>query len=285
MTRLLLCFLLINLASAPAHAEPPQQFADIGDLELVSGEVLRDVRVGYRTAGELNGDRSNAILFPTWFTGTAAELFRYEKIGPGLLADTDRFHVIAVDSLGNGVSTSPSNSERQPGSQFPRIAIDDMVNAAHALLTKELGIDHLHAVMGISMGGMQTFQWVAQYPDFMDRAVPIDGSPQGTSYDLAQWQTHERAIELMLQAGVPDDDVTRFVNRIGLLNLWTPEYYVENIAPEDYAEWLAVQQDPDPMDPRDYLAQLQAMIESDCGHIGSSCEAWQVNAVVNAFLE
>jgi homoserine O-acetyltransferase len=213
-----------------------------------------------------------------------------------------------------------------------------MVNAAHALLTKELGIDHLHAVIGISMGGMQTFQWVAQYPDFMDRAVPIDGSPQGTSYDLAQWQTHERAIELMLQAGVPDDDITRFVNRIGLLNLWTPDYYVANIAPEDYADWLAQQHNPDPMDPRDYRAQLQAMIDHDawadfaglegaypgrikaellvvgvssdhmvnptpgkilatdigaryleidsnCGHIGSSCEAWQVNAVVNAFLE
>ena len=136
MKKILLCLLLTNLATGTLGAEPPRQFADIGDLALVSGEMLRDVRIAYRTAGELEADRSNAILFPTWFTGTSGELFRFEKIGPGLLADTDRFYVIAVDSLGNGVSTSPSNSERQPGPDFPRIAIDDMVNAAPALLTK-----------------------------------------------------------------------------------------------------------------------------------------------------
>ena len=337
MRRLLVC-LSLGLLSASVLAQPAQQFADIGDLRLVSGETLQDVQVGYRTAGTLNADRSNAILFPTWFSGTTEKLFRYEKIGPGLLADTDHYFVIAVDALGNGVSTSPSNSAQQPGAQFPAIAIDDMVNAAHALLTKQLGIGQVHAVMGISMGGMQTFQWVAQYPEFMARAVPIDGTPKMTSYDLALWSLQEDAIGMLLEAGVEDDAVTRFVSRIGLLNLWTPEWYVSNVTVEDYPQWLAQQQDPEPMDPRDYLAQLRAMIahdayadfagayapyperiraellvvgvssdhmvnpvpgkalaeavgarylevDSDCGHIGSSCEAWKVNAVVNAFLE
>ncbi|MGK2924918.1 MAG: alpha/beta fold hydrolase [Lysobacterales bacterium] len=332
-----LWIVLFCCLSQAAVAESPQQFAAIGDLRLVSGETLHDVRVGYRTAGTLNADKSNVIVFPTWFSGSSEELLRFDKIGPGKLADTERFFVIAIDALGNGVSTSPSNRERQAGADFPAIEIDDMVNAAHALVTQHLGIGHVHAVMGISMGGMQTFQWLGQYPDFMDKAVPIDGSPRMTSYDLALWSLQADAIELLLEAGVDADRTTRLASRIGLLNLWTPEYYVENIAAEDYAEWLTQQSDPEPMDPRDYLAQLRAMIahdayvdfpdadppyagrikaqvlvvgvpsdhmvnpvpgkalaeaigaryaeiHSNCGHIGSSCEAWKVEAIVNAFL-
>lgn len=332
-----LCIILFCLLSQAALADSPQQIAALGDLRLVSGETLHDVRVGYRTAGTLNADKSNVIVFPTWFSGSSEDLLRFDKIGPGKLADTERFYVIAIDALGNGISTSPSNSERQPGADFPAIQIDDMVSAAHALVTRHLGIERVHAVMGISMGGMQTFQWLGQYPDFMDKAVPIDGSPRITSYDLALWSLQVDAIELLLEAGVDEDRTTRLASRIGLLNLWTPEYYVENIAVEDYADWLAQQSDPEPMDPRDYLAQLRAMIahdayadfpdadppyagrikaqllvvgvpsdhmvnpapgkalaeaigaryaeiHSNCGHIGSSCEAWKVEAIVNAFL-
>ena len=80
--------LLFFLVVAPSRAEIEQQFAAIGDLELESGQVLRDVRVGYVAAGELNADKSNVILFPTWFTGTARNLLDFEVIGPGKLADT-----------------------------------------------------------------------------------------------------------------------------------------------------------------------------------------------------
>jgi homoserine O-acetyltransferase len=69
--------------------------------------------------------------------------------------------VILVDALGNGLSSSPSNT-----SNFPDITIHDMVVAEHELLTRKLKISHLYAVMGISMGGMQTFEWLASYPDF-----------------------------------------------------------------------------------------------------------------------
>ena len=127
-----LWIILLFLASPCVPADSPQQFAAIGDLPLVSGEILYDVRLGYRTAGTLNADKSNVIVFPTWFTGSSEDLLRFDKIGPGKLADTDRFYVIAIDALGNGISTSPSNSERQPGADFPAIQIDDMVNAAHA---------------------------------------------------------------------------------------------------------------------------------------------------------
>lgn len=332
------CIIVFCLLSRLALADSPQQMAAIGDLQLVSGETLYDVQIGYRTAGTLNGDRSNLIVFPTWFTGSSGDLLQFGIIGPGKLADSDRYYVIAIDALGNGVSTSPSNSEKQPGDRFPAIAIDDMVNAAHALLSRHLGIDHVHAVMGISMGGMQTFQWLGQFPDFMDKAVPIVGSPRMTSYDLLQWSAQEHAIELLQARGADDAEIMGLTRSIFQLTLWTPEYFVENVPPEGLPEFLARGQDETPTDPFDYLAQLRAMmahdayadfaasgtpyperiraellvvgvpsdqtvnaapgkalaqsigaryaeIHSNCGHLGTSCEAWKVVAIVNAFLQ
>jgi len=135
--------LLAGWVGAPQAENPPLQFAELGDLELVGGGVLEDVRLGYRTAGELNADGSNAILFPTWFGGTSGQLLAVWS--PWI--DTDRFFLIIVDALGNGVSTSPSNSEAQPGQSFPRIGIRDMVNSQHRLLTEVLNVvglqDHM----------------------------------------------------------------------------------------------------------------------------------------------
>ncbi|MDX1518217.1 MAG: hypothetical protein R3288_15330, partial [Woeseiaceae bacterium] len=85
-----------------------QQFHRLADFELDSGERL-DCRVGYRTYGVLQADGSNVILFPTWFGGTTNDLETFGKVGPGALADSDRYFVITVDALGNGVSCSPSN--------------------------------------------------------------------------------------------------------------------------------------------------------------------------------
>jgi homoserine O-acetyltransferase len=260
----IIVFCLIGTPALADTADSPQQSADIGDLELVSGGALYDTRVGYRTAGTLNADKSNVIVFPTWFTGTSGDLLKWEKIGPGRLADTDRYYVIAIDALGNGVSTSPSNSKRQPAADFPAIAIDDMVNAAYALLTRHLGFEHVHAVMGISMGGMQTFQWTWQYPDYMDKAVPIDGSPRLTSYDLLQWQTHAAAIEIMQEAGVSNARIMDFLASLNLLTLWTPDYFVKNVTSEALPQFRSESSDGYAQrDANDYLAQLRAMLALD----------------------
>ena len=182
------------LAAITLHAQDGQQrFAALGDFRLESGETIRDCRIGYRTWGKLNAARNNAILFPTWFTGTTAQLAG--NFGAGKMLDPAQWYIIAVDALGDGVSSSPSNSTAQPRMKFPRFTIRDMVESQHRMHTGPIGLTHLHAVMGISMGGMQTFQWMVAYPDFLDRAIPIVGTPRLTPYDTLLWEAERHAIE------------------------------------------------------------------------------------------
>ncbi|PYS79985.1 MAG: homoserine acetyltransferase, partial [Acidobacteria bacterium] len=91
---------LCLLFMAGVAAAQNLQSARLGDFKLESGEVIRDCRVGYRTFGALNGERSNAILFPTWASGTTEQLM--SNFGAGRLVDTSKYYVIAVDALGNG---------------------------------------------------------------------------------------------------------------------------------------------------------------------------------------
>src|SRR6185312_10432895 len=108
-------------------------------------------------------------------------------IGPGRLVDSSTYFVVLVDAFGNGVSSSPSNSAQQPGDAFPEFTIADIVRSQYRLATETLGLTHLHAVVGISMGGMQVFQWLVAYPGFIDRAVSIVGSPQIQPEERARW--------------------------------------------------------------------------------------------------
>jgi hypothetical protein len=135
--------LLLVLLAAPAFAEP-QQFGEIGDLKLVSGELLRECRVGYRTYGKMNADKSNVIVYPTWANG------RTEQMDGGMAWLRDAgFYVITVDALANGVSSSPSNSRFQPRMKFPKITMRDMVESQHELLTRVLHIHHVKAKLFI----------------------------------------------------------------------------------------------------------------------------------------
>ncbi len=186
----LLSLVLLLATPLSAPAQPALQTADLGPCTLESGAILQSCQIGYRTAGTLNATRSNAVLVPTWFSGTSGDLV--DQLGPEGLIDTTRSFVVLVDALGNGVSASPSTSPR-PDSSFPAFSVRDMVHTQHRLLTETLGIDSLHAVVGLSMGGMQTFVWMTRYPDFVDKAVPIVGTPRLTPQDRLLWRAELRA--------------------------------------------------------------------------------------------
>lgn len=174
--------------------------------------------------------------------GRAQDLLPY--VGPANIVDTTKYFVILADSIGNGTTTSPSNSKLQPRMQFPKFTIGDMVESEHRLLTEILHIAHLRAVMGVSMGGMQTFECLAAYPDFMDFAIPMEGSPQSTSYDKLLWTAQIDALELDPEwkggnGTAPMVRGTAVYSEIGSTNVTSPAYRVNQTPSSQFSQFLA----------------------------------------------
>jgi homoserine O-acetyltransferase/O-succinyltransferase len=257
---LLSLFALINVAAAQEL-----QMASVGDLRLVSGEVIRDCRIGYRTFGQLNADKSNVVVFATWFRGTTKDLI--DSFGPAKLVDTSKYYVIAIDALGDGVSSSPSNSPSQLHMTFPKIAIRDMVNSQHQLLTSVLHLQHIRAVMGISMGGMQSFQWMVSYPDFMDKVIPIVGSPRLAGYDINLWTAENDSImrdPAWNKGDYADNPEAEATAAIDALAIITPQKFNhDNDRQQTYAKLTKETHDPAAFDANNHIRQSQAMMSLD----------------------
>ncbi|MFQ6614547.1 MAG: alpha/beta fold hydrolase, partial [Fidelibacterota bacterium] len=130
----------------------------------------------------------------------------------------------AMDALGNGVSSSPSNSTAQPDDTFPIFTVRDMVNTQRQALKQTLRITHVYAILGGSMGGMQTFQWLVSYPEFMERAVAYVGAPWSSSYGRLVWKAEAEVIENGLACGQAPEEIARHVSLIQILNAYTPDY-------------------------------------------------------------
>ena len=239
------------------------KFANFGDFLLENGAVIHDCKVGYRTFGKLDTQKSNAILFPTWFNGTTEHLAKL--IGPAKLVDSSKYFVIAVDAFGNGISSSPSNSIRQHGRTFPKFSIRDMVNAQHKLLTDILDIFHLRGIIGGSMGGMQTFEWVVSYPEFMDKAISYVGSPRLTSYDLLLCQTELLAIEVGQNCHCQEEAIMKIVATINKLAAQTPYYRVKQTSREEFTKYLTTyyQDFANNFNADNWASQLRAMMAHD----------------------
>ena len=157
-----LCLLVSPLASAVSIDDWLSETHDgmlhttkMGECVLENDQVIEACQLTFRTYGRLAPDLSNIVLMPTWLNGNAEGLATYNYLGPDGIVDTDDYFVIAVNALGNGISSSPSNSAQSP---FPEFTIRDQVRLQHQLLTEYLDIEHLHAVVGASMGGYQTYE-------------------------------------------------------------------------------------------------------------------------------
>jgi homoserine O-acetyltransferase len=268
---ILLSLAAITVPAQQASMDGKQQYAALGTCNLVSGKQITGCFIGYRTWGKLNAQHSNAILFPTWFSGRSSNIA--PSVGAESLVDPSKYFLIVVDALGDGVSSSPSTSTTQHGREFPAITIKDMVNAEYRLALEALHLTHLHAVMGISMGGMQTFEWMVDYPDFMDVAIPIVGSPRLTGYDLLLWYNEESALKSdpAWQGGrYTKSPPLGAVQAIHQMNLTTPADYARIHPPDkflsDYVGYLTT--GVLPFDANDWLAQLDAMIHHDVARGG-----------------
>ena len=155
---------------------------EAGDVTLQSGAVLPAVRVAYVTHGTLDAALDNAIVYPTHYAGTHDS--NAWAIGPGMALDPDTYFIIVPNMLGNGVSSSPSNTPApHDGPRFPAVTVRDNVLLQHRLVTELFGITTLKLVTGHSMGALQTFQWGALFPDMVQRIAPFCGSARTSRHN------------------------------------------------------------------------------------------------------
>ena len=187
---------LCGLSALPALAhgpnDPPHQLFKMGDLKLESGEVIKDFAISYVTHGTLNAKKSNAILMTASIAGNHHRIDYL--IGPGKGLDTTKYFIIATDAIGNGLTTSPSNSKAQPGMKFPNFTIRDMVESQRRLVAEHFGITRLLAVAGASMGGMQAFQWGVSNPNFMDALVALTPMARTPAWSVAVNEATRKAL-------------------------------------------------------------------------------------------
>jgi homoserine O-acetyltransferase len=177
-----LAMMLGGQAAAAAYPTPTEGDYIIKNFKFTSGETLPELRIHYRTVGkpvkDAHGVVRNAVLIGHGTGGSGANFIRPEfageLFGPGQPLDATRFFIVMPDGIGHGKSSKPSDGLH---ARFPHYGYTDMVGALFRLLNDGLGVNHARLVMGTSMGGMQSWVWGEQYPDFMDALMPLASLP------------------------------------------------------------------------------------------------------------
>ncbi len=156
---------------------------EAGSVVLQSGATIRDCKLAFKTFGTLNTAKDNVVVYPTWYSGQ-----HYENewlVGPGMALDPARYFIIIPNMLGNGLSSSPSNTpEPYNGPRFPHVTAADNVRLQHRLVTEKFGIEQVRLVVGWSMGALQTFHWGALFPDMVERIAPFCGSAKCSRHNF-----------------------------------------------------------------------------------------------------
>ena len=189
----LLAALLLGVAAAAAAYPAYEGDYVVRDFKFASGESLPELRIHYRTFGAPRADSHgmvrNAVLILHGTGGSGAQFIRSvfagELFGPGQPLDATRFYIVLPDGIGHGGSAKPSDRLH---ARFPRYGYGDMVQAQYLLLTQGLKVNHARLVMGTSMGGMHTWLWGEQHPEFMDALMPLASLPAQISGRNRVWR-------------------------------------------------------------------------------------------------
>jgi homoserine O-acetyltransferase len=176
-----------------ANAAAVQSDAWFSNYKFRDGETLARLRIHYATLGtphrNAKGEIDNAILVLHWTGADSRALlnptFTKALFDPGCPLDARRYYLIFPDSVGHGQSSKPSDGLR---TRFPNYDYDDIVDLQHKVITETLGIRHLHAILGLSMGGMKVWQWAEIYPDMMDGVMPVVSLPVPVSGRNLLWR-------------------------------------------------------------------------------------------------
>ncbi|WP_336771448.1 alpha/beta fold hydrolase [Paenibacillus sp. MMO-58] len=147
---------------------------ELGDVSLQSGVTLPNAFLAYKTYGMLNEKKDNVIVYPTAFGDQHVQ--NEWLIGSGMALDPEKYFIIVPNLLGNGLSSSPSNTPPPfDRANFPQVTVYDNVMLQHRLITEKFGIQKIVLVVGWSLGGIQAFQWGASYPEMVERIAPFAG--------------------------------------------------------------------------------------------------------------
>lgn len=156
---------------------------DLGDLVLQSGRTLRGAKLAFKTFGELNDRRDNAIVFPTFFG--SQHNANEPMIGEGMALNPREYFIVVPNLFGNGLSSSPSNTPPpNDGPRFPTTTYYDNIVCQHRLLTEKFGVTRIALVCGFSMGAQQAYHWGAIYPDLVQRIAPWCGSARTSRHNF-----------------------------------------------------------------------------------------------------
>ena len=156
---------------------------EAGDLALQSGQTLPSARLVYRTYGTLNAARDNVIVAPTHYAGQHTDT--EWLVGEDKALDPRRYFIVIPNMLGNGLSSSPSNTPPPfDGPRFPRVTLTDNISLQHRLLTEGLGVTRVQLVVGFSMGAQQAYHWAALHPELVARIAPICGSARTARHNF-----------------------------------------------------------------------------------------------------
>jgi homoserine O-acetyltransferase len=180
---IMMLFVLSSFASRAADYPAPQERTFVvRDFQFRSGESIPELKLHYYTLGaprkDANGRVRNAVLLLHGTSGSGRQFLTPDFGGvlfaPGQLLDATKFSIIIPDNVGFGQSSKPSDGLHM---RFPHYDYDDLIELQYRLLTQELRVDHLRLILGTSMGGMQTWLWGEEHPDFMDALMPLASLP------------------------------------------------------------------------------------------------------------